>query len=1322
MLITFQTLQSVCATHTHKKAVALIQSKAAKQGASTASPFSLIHFLFHCLILQGHSLSGYYPHPFQGYEHRKVRHQQLGPGSSPSNFLLKQIEFLKGQLPEAPVIGKQTPSLPPSLPGLRPRFPALPVSSTGVRREEIWGVPRSVHFGSQGLQRAFQHPAPRGRVLSRRGVDCLSSHFQELSINQDQEQKILKLLEELGEGKATTAHDLSGKLRAPKKEINRVLYSLAKKGKLRKEAGIPPLWRLSTSAQTWNQHSRVVRPGSHSQGAPNSDPSLEPEDRNSTSVSEDLTEPFITVSAQARNQHSRVVRPDCHSQGAPNSDSSLEPEDRNSTSVSEGLTEPFITVSAQARNQHSRVVRPDCHSQGASNSDPSLETEDRNSTSALEDPLELFDMAEIKEKICDYLFNVSDSSALNLAKNIGLSKARDINAVLIDLERQGDVYRQGTTPPIWHLTDKKRERMQIKRNVNSVPETAPSAIPETKRNTEFPTCNLPTSNASNNMVTTEKVENGQEPVVKLENRQETRPEPVRLKPPVHNNGPSRAGYVDFENGQWATDDIPDDLNSIRAAPGEFRAIMEMPSFYSHGLPRCSPYKKLTECQLKNPISGLLEYAQFASQTCEFNLIEQSGPPHEPRFKFQVVINGREFPPAEAGSKKVAKQDAAMKAMTILLEEAKAKDSGKSEGSSHYSTEKESEKTAESQPSTPSATPFFSGKSPVTTLLECMHKLGNSCEFRLLSKEGPAHEPKFEYCVQVGAQTFPSVSAPSKKVAKQMAAEEAMKALHGEATNSMLSDDQPEGTISESLDNLESMMPSKVRRIGELVRYLNTNPVGGLLEYARSHGFAAEFKLVDQSGPPHEPKFVYQAKVGGRWFPAVCAHSKKQGKQEAADAALRVLIGENEKAERMGFTEVTPVTGATLRRTMLLLSRSPEAQPKTLPLTGSTFHDQIAMLSHRCFNTLTNSFQPSLLGRKILAAIVMKKDSEDMGVVVSLGTGNRCVKGDSLSLKGETVNDCHAEIISRRGFIRFLYSELMKYNPQTAKDSIFELAKGGEKLQLKKTVSFHLYISTAPCGDGALFDKSCSDRAMENTDSRHYPVFENPKQGKLRTKVENGEGTIPVESSDIVPTWDGIRLGERLRTMSCSDKILRWNVLGLQGALLTHFLQPIYLKSVTLGYLFSQGHLTRAICCRMTRDGSAFEDGLRHPFIVNHPKVGRVSVYDSKRQSGKTKETSVNWCLADGYDLEILDGTRGTVDGPRHELSRVSKKNIFLLFKKLCSFRYRRDLLRLSYGEAKKAARDYETAKNYFKKSLKDMGYGNWISKPQEEKNFYLCPV
>ncbi|XP_006895981.1 PREDICTED: double-stranded RNA-specific adenosine deaminase [Elephantulus edwardii] len=1167
---------------------------------------------------QGGSLNSYFFHPIQGYDYSELRHQKSGPGSSLNSFQLQQIEFLQGRLPEVPLTRKQTPS-PPFFPGLQPRD----------RQLQTWDTPRVVSPRSQGLHRGFQQPARWIRPW--RGVDRLDSHFQELSISQGPEQRILALLEE---GKTVTACELSKKLGKPKKDINRVLYSLEKRGRVYRQVGTPPLWSTVISFPAGNQHSKVVRPDNRSPAPPHSDSSLETEDRN-----------FL---------------------------SRLEAEHRNLTS---GL---------EAKDRDS-----------VSDRDPEsgLEIED---SSGLEYPLDPSDMAEIKEKICNYLFNVANSSALNLAKNIGLTKARDVNTILIDLERQGDVYRLGATPPIWYLTDKKRERMQLKRSTYSVPEPSAAATSEAQRNVAVPASNLPAAGASDNAASMGKVPNGPEPVVKLENRQEATPAPVKVKPPVRDSGPSRTGYVDFENGQWATDDIPDDLNSIHAAPGEFRAIMEMPSFYNHGLPRCSPYKKLTECQLKNPVSGLLEYAQFTSQSCEFKLVEQSGPPHEPRFKFQVVISGREFPPAEAGSKKVAKQDAAMKAMTILLEEGKAKDSGKSEEPSQSSPEKEPEKTAETQPTTTSSISLISGKSPVTTLLECVHKLGSSCEFRLLSREGPAHEPKYQYCVAVGPHTFPTVSAPSKKVAKQMAAEEAMKALQEEAANSTSSDEQAEGTNSESPDNSEEAGAPKVRRVCELVRYLNTNPVGGLLEYARSHGFAAEFKLVDQSGPPHEPKFVYQAKVGGRWFPAVCAHSKKQGKQEAADAALRVLIGENEKAERMGFTE--------------------------LPLTGSTFHDQIAMLSHRCFNALTNSFQPSLLGRKILAAIIMKKDSEDLGVVVSLGTGNRCVKGDSLSLKGETVNDCHAEIISRRGFIRFLYSELMKFNPQTAKDSIFELARGGEKLQIKKTVSFHLYISTAPCGDGALFDKSCSDRAVETTESRHYPVFENPKQGKLRTKVENGEGTIPVESSDIVPTWDGIRLGERLRTMSCSDKILRWNILGLQGALLTHFLQPVYLKSVTLGYLFSQGHLTRAICCRMTRDGKTFEDGLRYPFTVNHPKVGRVSVYDSKRQSGKTKETSVNWCLADGYDLEILDGTRGTVDGPRNELSRVSKKNIFLLFKKLCSFRYRRDLLKLSYGEAKKAAREYELAKNYFKKSLKDMGYGNWISKPQEEKNFYLCPV
>jgi len=39
-----------------------------------------------------------------------------------------------------------------------------------------------------------------------------------------------------------------------------------------------------------------------------------------------------------------------------------------------------------------------------------------------------------------------------------------------------------------------------------------------------------------------------------------------------------------------------------------------------------------------------------------------------------------------------------------------------------------------------------------------------------------------------------------------------------------------------------------------------------------------------------------------------------------------------------------------------------------------------------------------------------------------------------------------------------------------------------------------------------------------------------------------------------------------------------------------------------GYLYSHGHLTRAVCCRLSRDGEAFTQSLPQPFRLNHPEV------------------------------------------------------------------------------------------------------------------------
>ncbi|XP_030042269.1 double-stranded RNA-specific adenosine deaminase isoform X3 [Microcaecilia unicolor] len=949
----------------------------------------------------------------------------------------------------------------------------------------------------------------------------------------------------------------------------------------------------------------------------------------------------------------------------------------------EGDRPPYwrIKENTEVAGQSSRVV---------SRKNSKIHTFEYNSISSKETAVNCsednlaFDMAEMKEKILDYLFDNPESTANIIAKNIALTgtNTRQVNHVLYNLEKLGDIYREGTAPPKWSVSDKKRERMQMKKKASEV-------LDEEEEIVAAVVCTEMPENEQNEAMENEpNVENGQQTVTEQEGVNDS---DIADKGPLKVHPLKNSTYDNFENGKFATDDIPEDLNSISKETDELQGIMESPLGEFEGGQEMSYLDKLMICLEKNPVSGLIEFSQYSSQHCEFVLLNQSGPSHDPRFKFQAVVSGRKFPAVEASSKKTAKKEAASIALKILLREA--------EGGPE-----EVEMSETSQPGVQQMLTYF-GKNPISVLMEHSQKSGNVCEFQLLSQEGPPHDPKFTYCAKIGNQTFPTVVANSKKLAKLMAAEAAVRVLRGESATIQYPEKPrvechsfDSSLLISSVTELtqEELKAAKATSVGDLIKYLNANPVSGLLEYSRANGFAAEFKLVDQSGPPHDPKFVFQAKVGGRWFPAVSAHNKKQAKQEAADAALRVLIGEAEKAAR---------TGESLNE---------------LPVSGSTTHDQLAMLSHQRYNSLTACIQHSLLGRKILAAIIMRKGAEDLGTVVSIGTGNRCVKGEELSLKGETVNDCHAEIISRRGFIRFLYSELMKFDSSASEDSLFEIAEDG-RLKIKDSITFHLYVSTAPCGDGALFDKSCSDPPSREGDNTHHPLFENPKQGKLRTKVENGEGTIPVESSDIVPTWDGIQHGERLRTMSCSDKILRWNVLGLQGALLTHFLQPVYLHSLTLGYLYSQGHLTRAVCCRMSRDGDTFKQDLPPLFTVNHPEVGRVSVYDSTRQTGKTKESSVNWCLADDVSVEVLDGTKGKIDGPKLDVSRVSKLNMFTLFKELCEKTSRQDLLEYAtYSEVKQAAMDYQAAKEHFFKAVEAMGYGSWICKPQEEKSFSLA--
>lgn len=57
--------------------------------------------------------------------------------------------------------------------------------------------------------------------------------------------------------------------------------------------------------------------------------------------------------------------------------------------------------------------------------------------------------------------------------------------------------------------------------------------------------------------------------------------------------------------------------------------------------------------------------------------------------------------------------------------------------------------------------------------------------------------------------------------------------------------------------------------------------------------------------------------------------------------------------------------------------------------NATHFDRIASLAHQKFNSLAGTVMESMVGKKVLAALVMKTRADDVGRVVSLGLGEPC---------------------------------------------------------------------------------------------------------------------------------------------------------------------------------------------------------------------------------------------------------------------------------------------------------------------------------------------
>jgi len=428
------------------------------------------------------------------------------------------------------------------------------------------------------------------------------------------------------------------------------------------------------------------------------------------------------------------------------------------------------------------------------------------------------------------------------------------------------------------------------------------------------------------------------------------------------------------------------------------------------------------------------------------------------------------------------------------------------------------------------------------------------------------------------------------------------------------------------------------------------------------------------------------------FTGDVAKTKKEAKTAAARLVLVELFGPDYISEN------------TRSRKVETTSRPSEANLEVPWLCSPPLssHDVIARAVFEKFFQIIAP-HPLFAKWKVIAGIAVTTPEECH--VISLASGTKCVNGVQISLQGHTVNDCHAEVLARRGFVRYLYEQLTLVIQGHQSLILQATVNGG--FELRPEVDVHLVISTSPCGDGRIF--APYDRASAKT------------KGSLRVKVEAGMGTIPVRSFSTLQTWDGLMEGERLLTMSCSDKLCRRNVLGLQGSLLSQRMAPIYMKSIIVGSMCNLPHLQRALIDRLLPGMKRRQHGIPAPFRMHRPEIVQTS-YQAPRDPGtKAPNHAVNWIVDE--DVEVIDATTGKVLHTKVP-SRLCKQNLFQLWTKLQSMcegpvAHADGSRPYCYGEAKNMAIDYSITKDAVTSALEEAGCGRWVAKPQEEAYFYV---